>query len=111
MIKEIFTSSRIHIYIVEQRSLISVSQSASQSVSFSPLRVIKSIFPLLEGTRFGNSKKGRAKIRRVIQFYYFSVSAGTIRDILHLLWIIFMKFVAIEGKYFHTSSVYYFYSL
>jgi len=61
---------------------ISVSQSASQSAAFSPLRVIKSIFPLLEGTRFGSSRKGHARIHRVIHFYYFSVSVGNIRDIL-----------------------------
>lgn len=81
---------------------ISVSQSASQSAVFSPLRVIKSIFPLLEGTRFVSLRKGRARIRRVIQFYYFSVSAGSIRDILHLSWITSTESAANEVKYFYV---------
>lgn len=82
--------------------LISVSQSASQSAAFSPLRVIKSIFPLLEGTRFVSLRKGRTRIRRVIQFYYFSVSAGSTRDILHLSWITSTESAANEVEYFYV---------
>lgn len=90
---------------------ISVSQSASQSAAFSPLRIIKSIFPLLEGTRFGSSRKGRARIRRVIHFYYFSVSVGSIRDILHLPRITFMEFAANEGKYFYAPTLLFLFSV
>lgn len=96
---------------VKTRFPISVSQSASQSAAFSPLRVIKSIFPLLEGTRFGSSRMGRARIRHVIHFYYFSVSVGSIRDILYLPRITSMESAANEGKYFYAPTLLFLFSV
>jgi len=82
-----------------------ISQSVSKSVSCILTPACHKIhFPASGRDKIRKLEEG-PRIRRVIHFYYFSVSVGSIRDILHLPGITSMEFAANEGKYFYAPTL------